>query len=272
MTVAVYTSSTTGVWRSYTNETSVRVPTAPSATSGPLIRVYTNGTSSSITASTSTSNTFIVTANGTHYYNDSLRIATTGITQYIQYSVPQYSDEQRRRFEKQNRILLQTRESKARAAIKRALKLYDNVGMGKDVRVFLGGSTVEVSHPDSLFKFVIDKGRHRLIDKTVSPGYSTPYNLSLYTKSDIHVADLCVYMKDTPVLDQVLALSMFIKSGSEDLILKQANWRFLTKDIEAREILALEYPYLEDKLKVNDVARLNGVAYFNGGGERLIAA
>jgi hypothetical protein len=124
-----------------------------------------------------------------------------------------------------------------------------NVGFEEEARIFLKGDTVEVAHPESLFKFVIKKAYHSVMDRTERPGHSTPYALSLHTKSDVHVANLCVYMKDTPMLDQVLAVAMFIKSGSEEMILKQANWFRLNDDRELREILALEYPYLRRKLQ-----------------------
>lgn len=141
-------------------------------------------------------------------------------------------------------------EKKTKSSIKRALKLMMNVGFEEEARIFLKGDTVEVSHPESLLKFVIKKeSYHSIIDRTVRPGYSTPYSLSLYTKSDIHVANLCVYMENTPMLDQVLAVAMFIKSGSEEMILKQANWSRLNNDRALRDILALEYPYLSRKLQ-----------------------
>lgn len=134
-------------------------------------------------------------------------------------------------------------------SIKRALKLMFNVGFEEEAKIFLRGETVEVSHPDSLFKFVIQRYQHSLILRTEYPGFSTPYSLSLYTKSDVKVANLCVYVKDTPLLDQVLALAMFIKSGSEEMILTKANWSCLTPDAELKEIIALEYPKLRSKMR-----------------------
>jgi hypothetical protein len=137
-----------------------------------------------------------------------------------------------------------------RSSIKRALKLMMGMGFEEDVRVFLNGDSIEISHPNSLFKFVITKHSRSLIRYTEHPGYSTPYRLELYTKSDVHIANLCVYMEQTPVLDQILGVAMFIKSGSEEMILKEANWSGLLDDMETREILALEYPYLEKKLQL----------------------
>lgn len=146
-------------------------------------------------------------------------------------------------------ILRKARDfKKAKPSIKRALRLMANFGMEEDVRVFMSGGRIEVSHPDSLFKFVIEKGKKSLIEHTVRPGFSTPYTLSLYTKSDVHVANLCVYLRDTPVLDQILAISMFIKTGNEEEILKKANFFSLSDDLETRSIISLEKPELSRKL------------------------
>jgi hypothetical protein len=128
------------------------------------------------------------------------------------------------------------------------MKLIDNVGFGNEVRVFLGGDSIEVSHPDSIFKFVLSKGASNLIERTIFPGYSTPYKLELYTKTNVHVANLCVYLEDTPVLDQVLAVSLFIRSGEEEQILEKANWSRLTSDPSVLEALEGHSPLIDRKL------------------------
>lgn len=135
-----------------------------------------------------------------------------------------------------------------RSSIKKALKLISNFGMEEDIRIFLGGNSVEVSHPDSMFKFVIKKKYNNLIRATEFPSHSTPYELKLFTKTDIHLADLCIYVRDTPLLDQVLSLAMFIKSGNEDEILKKANYFSKNKDKLILESVVQDVPYLENKL------------------------
>jgi hypothetical protein len=140
-----------------------------------------------------------------------------------------------------------------RSSIKRAMKLISNFGMEDDIKIFLGGNEIEVSHPDSLFKFVLTKYNGNLLRATESTGFSTPYKLELYTKTDIHVANLCVYLEDTPLLDQVFALALFVKTGDEEMILSKANFNLLTSDIELRKNLALANPYLEKKLRVNEI-------------------
>lgn len=144
-----------------------------------------------------------------------------------------------------------------KSSIKRALKLISNFGMEEDVRIFLGGETIEVSHPDSLFKFVMTKSYNSLLHRTEFAAYSTPYKLELYTKTDVHIANLCVVMKETPILDQVLALAMFVKTGCEVDILHKANYSSLNNDKELRNLLAGDDSIMRQKLRVDDV-EING--------------
>lgn len=174
--------------------------------------------------------------------------ASTGHWHITPAAVRELTEEDRARM-RTIEILRKARDvEKAKPSIKRALRLMANFGMEEDVRVFMGGGKIEVSHPDSLFKFVLEKGHSSLIERTLRPGHSTPYRLGLYTKSDVHVADLCVYLKDTPILDQILAISMFIKTGNEEEILRKANFFSLSDDRETREIISLEHPSLSKKL------------------------
>jgi hypothetical protein len=99
-----------------------------------------------------------------------------------------------------------------------------------------------------MFKFLLSKRQYGgLIDRTIQPGYSTPYHLELYTKTDVHVANLCVYMEKTPILDQILALSMFIKSGDENHILETANWSHIVKDPVLQQAIQIQAPSLASK-------------------------
>lgn len=169
-------------------------------------------------------------------------------------NVYQFTPEAEEQVRKRNLLYQRERARKvhrAKGAIKRALKLMDSVGFGNDIRIFLRGDSIEIAHPDSLFKFVMHKQSYGgVIDKTINTGIGTPYVLDLYTKTDVFVASLCVYLKDTPILDQILAVSMFIKSGDEDIILKQANWFRLTDDEDTVLEVAVNYPELEDKLRL----------------------
>ena len=223
----------------------------------PPTRFVTNSTTTGYLLSpfdTATTTNTVIVSNGTTYWTGNVWTSTSG--NYINTPVD---------WSQVRKMVAPVVKKSTKSAIKRALKLMIGMGFEEDVRIFLNGDSIEVAHPDSLLKFVITKYNDSLIRRTEYPGYSTPYKLELYTKSNVHVANLCVYMKETPVLDQVLGVAMFIKSGSEEMILKQANWSSLTSDMELREILALEYPYLTDKLRLSErrIQDLQG-NYLNG--------
>ena len=223
---------------------------------------YSGGITTPICTSTSTVGVFyypqqIITTAATASYMVSTALTGTSLSGWVYYSTPsswkptpeQLALEAKYKREQQRQHAIKVQHAKG--SIKRALKLMDNVGFGNEVKVFLGGSSVEVSHPDSMFKFLLSRSRYAgLIDKTINTGgHMIPYKLELYTKTDVHVADLCVYMQDTPVLDQILALSLFIKSGEEDYILEKANWSIRNCDAVLRQAILLENPSLSSKLK-----------------------
>jgi len=137
---------------------------------------------------------------------------------------------------------------KARSAIKKALKLVDNMGFGDEIRIFIGGDEIVIDNPNSIFKFVLKRGHQSIIERTISPGYSTPYSLELLTKDDVHVANLCVYLKDTPVLDQILAVALYIKTGDEEDVLDKANWFNKTNDDGVRRLVNEYNPKFGKKL------------------------
>lgn len=208
------------------------ITTATTGTTTTTIPIYRTGNTVVVTGTNSTNtniylgnsgngNIIIVNGNWVTPYG-------TSYTQPYAYVPPTYEQQRRGRAEYEKKRFHAVH--RAKGSIKRALKLMDNVGFGNDIRIFLGGDDIEVSHPESMFKFVLTKYDNSLINKTIEAGFSTPYKLQLFTKTNVHVANLCVILKDTPVLDQVLAVSMFVRTGDEDYILERANWSAITDD------------------------------------------
>ncbi|MBU9200398.1 hypothetical protein KTD31_03395 [Burkholderia multivorans] len=117
-------------------------------------------------------------------------------------------------------------QKKARAAIKKACKLMTQVGAEENVRLLVSGKTVELSHPDSPFRFVLQAHQTRgwLETQTARPGVHVPYQLAVLTKDGTFLSRLCVLFSQTPVLDQLLALTMFVRAGDEAELLEKANW------------------------------------------------
>lgn len=139
----------------------------------------------------------------------------------------------------------------AKAAIKKATKLFQNLGQESNLKLFVSGGEVTLSHPDSRFKLVVKplEVSGWLIDRTQHGRAHTPYELCLFSKDDVFLAKLCVYFKDTPVLDQLLALTFYVQAGDELQVLEKANW-FSTGDWnDDKTALVLgAYPQLASKL------------------------
>lgn len=137
-----------------------------------------------------------------------------------------------------------------RSSIKRSLRLLSDFGMEPEARIFISGSgDFYVSHPDSRFKFKFTRNHCRILDFTLRPSYSTPYNLELWTKDEQFVSRLCVFVKDTPILDQILAISVFIRSGDEAHILEMANYFSRSDDHALLIDIGAEVPKLIDHLR-----------------------
>jgi hypothetical protein len=140
-------------------------------------------------------------------------------------------------------------QRRARSAIKKALRLFSRTGLEDSVRLMVSGREVELSHPESPFKFILQPLQAGWLEqKTVAPGGHVPYQLSLLTKDDVFLSRLCVLFDQTPVLDQLLALTFFVQSGNEEDILSKANWFGYESTAELRSILEVKAPALLSKV------------------------
>ncbi|WP_157644071.1 hypothetical protein [Burkholderia ubonensis] len=140
-------------------------------------------------------------------------------------------------------------QRRARSAIKKALKLFSCTGLEDSVRMMVSGKEVELSHPASPFKFVLQPLQAGWLEqKTVAPGGHVPYQLTLLTKEGVFLSRLCVLFDQTPVLDQLLALTFFVQSGNEADILSKANWFGYESATGVRSILQEKAPALLNKV------------------------
>jgi hypothetical protein len=144
-----------------------------------------------------------------------------------------------------------------RGAIKKVTKLFAQFKQEDNLRLFVSGHEVELAHPESQFKFILRPlGEPGWLEERSAKGRAhTPYDLSLLTKDDVFISKLCVYFSDTPVLDQLLALSLFVQAGDELKVLEKANffsfaegpYGDLTKTLlAAYPSLAVKFPKLRD--------------------------
>lgn len=146
-----------------------------------------------------------------------------------------------------------------RGAIKKSLALLTRFGRQQEVQLLVSGQRAVLSHPASPFKFeLVPHLAGWLEERTSSPGSTAPFEIHLLTKENVHLGRLCVLFKDTPVLDQLLALSMYVDTGNELELLEKANW-FGIKDVaRAQETLSVLAPGLVQKLSKLDPGGARG--------------
>ncbi len=118
---------------------------------------------------------------------------------------------------------------KVKAALKRCARLWDRLGKADTLSLFLSGAKVEISRPEGDFKFVVQATEKCHTDNWLTRGtlnahYAAPFTIEAYTRDNIYLAKLCVYLRETPILDQLLALSLYVDAGEEVQVLQAANW------------------------------------------------
>lgn len=147
--------------------------------------------------------------------------------------------------------------SMGRRALRRAYAFFMHQEREAELKLFVGGGNVEVSHEDSDLKFSLKRNQYLDLEKRSIP-HSTQWSnidVSILTKDDVWLCDVCVYIQDTPVLDQLMALIMLVEAGLEEQLIEKGNTKGVNKNLNFEE-LVLQSPALQAKLKKYQVHRV----------------
>lgn len=119
--------------------------------------------------------------------------------------------------------LTATEKKTARKSITRAMNLFGKFFNKSDIEGFIKGHEYIVE--GEKFDYRLTKGdRTNILQHTLNPkSVHIPYDLEITTKSGIVLAKACYLFENTPIIDQIIAFTMMIKSGSEDEFLQKAN-------------------------------------------------
>lgn len=142
---------------------------------------------------------------------------------------------QRIRSEVQNTIRLENNNTRKKSRPKKITKpvkkaflksvsFLERVLGKNNVELFLKGNSIEIKGKE--FNWVISRDQQtNLLSHTAWPvTIHIPYKLEVYDKDGIYLGKGCVYFEQTPVLDQIAALALFIKSENEEDVLKEMNF------------------------------------------------
>lgn len=128
-------------------------------------------------------------------------------------------------------------EQRTRSAIKKGINMLTALVGPEPVRSYISGDGFKLE--GNLFDYKVSK-TVGIISHTQNTGNGhTPYRLTIFEKgTETVLGDACVYFKDTPVIDQLIALTFFIRNGEEEELIKTANIFSRTEAYSANAIIA----------------------------------
>lgn len=113
-------------------------------------------------------------------------------------------------------------KKKTRKSITRATDLFKRIIGKKEIEAFIHGEEFLIE--GNRYNYIV-KNNNNLISATenlASP--DIPYELSLFHKNGNKLANCCITFEHTPIIDQVIAFYLHIKSGNEENLLKEMNF------------------------------------------------
>ena len=108
-------------------------------------------------------------------------------------------------------------------SIKKAIKLYKNLFNNNNIDLFISGSGFIIE--GNIFNYSIRQSGTSILAHTVNPvSAHIPYILEILNKDNVVLCNACILFEETPIIDQIIALTLHIQSGKENEILKTANF------------------------------------------------
>jgi hypothetical protein len=184
--------------------------TLPITRSGPYIRYYNN----TITGTRTETNGLIYTAiqTGSYIYSSSNDI---------------YVEPIKRR--KINYREIRIKKDYAKKALWKSIKLFENLFGINQIQLFMNGQSFEIE--GRRFNYRISKNSSvNLLDHTSRPtSCCIPYRLEILNKNGLILFEGCTIFKNTPVVDQIIALILHIQND-EEFVLLNMNLSNLTSE------------------------------------------
>lgn len=114
---------------------------------------------------------------------------------------------------------------KGRSVVKKSLRTLERLAGSETARLFVRGEEVIVQGQEFSFRFQKNPDFDTVLSSaTPEHRRHISFKLDLLTVTGDYLATGCVYMPDTPVLDQVTGLLLHVRSGNEAEIVKVTNW------------------------------------------------
>ena len=150
------------------------------------------------------------------YYHNIPTFSATGIVSPYYPAAPYYPQAPLPR-----RRLARPALLRGRRALRRSIDLFRMLRPADEVRTFLSGEPLIIH--GRRFDYRVQK-RDNLLHHTMHPhSPHIPYKLQLLDKSGRYLSQGCTVIRDTPVIDQLVALILHIEHD-ESVVLNNTNW------------------------------------------------
>lgn len=137
-----------------------------------------------------------------------------------------------------------------RRALRRSIDLYARIRGAAEIGAFLRGEQITIS--GSVFDYRVQKNQS-ILKHTIDPrGGHVPYGLeialkdtpgAINIKKSPSLAQGCVFFENTPVIDQILALTFNVQAPDDEReLVRRANWAY--RSTEARATVLRAFPPL----------------------------
>lgn len=124
-------------------------------------------------------------------------------------------------------------EKKRRKVLKKSMRAARSLVPASDLTAFIRREDIMVRGQNLILKVK----RSRSI---MSEGHGV-LSVSVHDLEERHLANLCVYFEDTPAVDQLIAMMLYVSSGCEAEFIRAANITYLTG-------LGKDHPMLKDRV------------------------
>jgi hypothetical protein len=126
---------------------------------------------------------------------------------------------------------------RARKAMVKGTNLFAKLFGKEKIKMFLGGGTVTIEGVN--FDYRVRKGSVDITMHTLRPNVGhIPYSLEICSKDGIVLANGCVYFENTPVIDQLIALSLYVRDHEKEVeLIKTTNWFNHSEEFFANRML-----------------------------------
>lgn len=144
---------------------------------------------------------------------------------------------------KKKLVLSKKQRKTARRAIIKGIDLFSKFFDRKDIEGFIKG--YEYTIEGEKFNYRLTKSdRTSILRHTLSPtNVHIPYDLEITDKNNIVLAKACYLFEMTPIIDQIIAFTMMIKSGNEDEFIKKANMFSTTEHYRGSELAEMKQSF-----------------------------